>query len=437
MKTDQFPMTVAEAGVSAKIYRANQTKNGKTYPGFIVAYSLLGKRKQVFRASLDDAEAFAREACQRIANGEHLALTLTNSDRMAYVRACEALVPTKIALDTACRDYADAFAILNGRAGLAEVCRDWIKRNSVQLPRITIRAAVDELERQSLADKKSAHRRKQLAGLLGRFANDISLEVHNVTPEIVSRWLSALPLAERTRRNYRDMLGFFCRWLVMRGYLAKGTDWLEGVQNYSARKLGQIELFTPDEITTLLRYGEKHFQTMVPFLAVGAFAGLRHAEIARLDWREVELSEQPGESWLEVKAENAKTDVRRLVPVRDNLKAWLLPHRKSSGKLCPLANTTKQLLNLAAAAGVEWKHNALRHSCISYRIAECSDVPRVAEESGNSPQIIRTNYLRRVKPAVAAAWFAIMPAVKAKGRKLAVQPDAKPNFNPQPETAEK
>jgi hypothetical protein len=86
-----------------------------------------------------------------------------------------------------------------------------------------------------------------------------------------------------------------------------------------------------------------------------------------------------------------------------------LPLRKSHGEVCPYENTTKQLLKTAEAAGVEWKHNGLRHSFISYRVAECADVPRVADEAGNSPQIIRQHYLRRVKPAAAAQWFAVSP----------------------------
>ena len=62
-----------------------------------------------------------------------------------------------------------------------------------------------------------------------------------------------------------------------------------------------------------------------------------------------------------------------------------------------------------------WKKNALRHSFISYRVAECADVARVADESGNSPAIIKTNYLKRVKPDQAKEWFAIMPA-RGKGK---------------------
>jgi hypothetical protein len=46
---------------------------------------------------------------------------------------------------------------------------------------------------------------------------------------------------------------------------------------------------------------------------------------------------------------------------------------------------------------------------ISYRVVETADVSRVADEAGNSVAIIRQHYLRRVKPAEAARWFAIAP----------------------------
>ncbi len=219
------------------------------------------------------------------------------------------------------------------------------------------------------------------------------------------RWLSGLPLAERSRRNFRDVIGYFCRFCVRRGYLSKGTDWLEGVQNYTARKQGAILIYTPEEMKALLNAAGKR---IVPFLAIGAFAGLRHAEIARLDWSEIDLED----GFIEVRSiENTKSDQRRrLVPIKANLKAWLLPHKQKAGSVCPLKGTKDQLHLVAEAAKMDWRKNALRHSCISYRVAETGDVPRISDESGNSVQVIRTNYLRRVKPQVAAEWFAIQPS---------------------------
>ena len=56
-----------------------------------------------------------------------------------------------------------------------------------------------------------------------------------------------------------------------------------------------------------------------------------------------------------------------------------------------------------------WKRNALRHSFISYRVAEIQNVAQVALEAGNSPKIIFSNYRELVKAADAKKWFAIMP----------------------------
>jgi integrase len=300
--------------------------------------------------------------------------------------------------------------MLGGRATPLEVTRDWLRRNAVELPKITVADAVKEIKKQAETDGKSDLRRKQLANVLDRFAENFNLEVQTLTPKLIAEYLTALELAERTRRNHRDVIGFFNRWLVLRGYLAKGTDWLEGVQNYSARKLGQISTYTADEMRRLITVADKR---ILPMIVIGGFAGLRHAEIARLEWQDIDLEE----GFIEVKAENAKTDTRRIVPLKPNLKAFLKKLAKKSGKVVSVVNTTKQLLKTASDTAdaeneieaLEWKHNALRHTYISARVAETGDVPRVADEAGNSPQVIRTNYLKRMRPAAATEWFAIQP----------------------------
>jgi integrase len=417
MKAQRFPLTVTEGGVSAKIRKLTQIKGGKAYTVFIVDYVLLGKRRQVGRSDFEDAKQVALEACRQIANGQQMSLSLANADLLEYRRAQEALTPLGIKLDAAAHEYANAVALLGGRASLAEVCRDWLKVHARQLPHITVSEAVEKLVEQAGADGKSAARLHQLRVLLDRFAESFQCQVHTLTPRLVSEYLSSLLLSERSKRNHRDVIGFFNRWLILRGYLPKGADWLEGVQRYTARKLGEIEIYSPQEMTRLLLAAGD----MTPFFAISAFAGLRHAEIARLDWREIDLDD----GFIEVRAAKSKTGERRLVPVHDNLKNWLLPYRQPHGKVVSYANTTKQLLRVAKATGlkatdtapaipaVEWKHNALRHSFISYRVAECADVPRVSDEAGNSPQMIRQHYLRRVKPAESVAWFAIQPPQNA------------------------
>jgi len=400
---------IKKQGISVRIRPT--IKNGTTY--FVLDYRANGKRKLVWRASLEDAKAEADRAIEKITEGQAEVLNLTSSDAHTYTRFRAALQGIEKEIDEVAREYAEAYHLLGGRAGIVEVARDWLKRNAVDLPVITVADAVALLETQAETDGKSGHRQKQLAAALDAFAIAFNREVQSITPKLIADYLTALPFRERTKRNHRDTIGFFNRWLILRGYLAKGTDWLEGVQNYTARKLGEISTYSATEMRRLIAAADKR---ILPLIVIGGFAGLRHAEIARLDWQDIDLEE----NFIEVKASNAKTDTRRIIPIKPNLKKFLEKMAKDSGPVITVANTTKQLLKAAGDTGDDandieamgWKHNALRHTYISARIAESGDVPRVADEAGNSPQVIRTNYLKRMRPAAAAEWFAIEPEEK-------------------------
>jgi integrase len=390
-------------------------KNGATR--FVLDYRNQGQRKLVWRSTMAEARAAANGAIDKITEGQAEVLNLKSADAHAYTRAraildgSEGETRIDFQIDEAVRVFADCYRLLGGRASPVEVCRDWLKRNAVELPKITVADAVEQLKKQADTDGKSNDRQKQLAAALDAFATAFNWEVHALTPKMIADYLTALLFKERTKSNHRDTIGFFNRWLVLRGYLAKGTDWLEGVQKYTKRKLGEISNYSADEMRRLIDAAD---DKILPMIVIGGFAGLRHAEIARLDWQDIDLDE----GFIEVKAINAKTEMRRIVPLKANLKAFLQPLAKESGKVITVVNTTKQLLKAAADTGdvankikpLEWKHNALRHTYISARVAELGDVPRVADEAGNSSQVIRTNYLKRIRPAAAAEWFSIQPS---------------------------
>ena len=430
----EFPMTITVKGVpgiTTTIYKQERTKPDKDgrpqkYLSFIVSYSLSGKRKMEAHSDLADARAAAAEAIHKIDEGRQSILELSNRDREQYQRAKETLDPLAVDLDIAAREYADARTILNGTGTLAEAARFYLKAHAKELPRITVPAAVEKCLAQARADGKSRVRLHELEHYLNAFAKVMNVQLSEVTPGIVSRYLTAMTTSERTKKNARDIIGYLGRWCVLQGYLERGTDLVEGVQRYSM-KPGTIQIFTPAEISRLIENADAK---LLPYLVIGAFAGLRGAEILRLDWSEIDLQD----GFIEVKAEKAKTEVRRLVPVKPNLAEWLGPYQKKSGPVCSLKSIWNRFVELVStinkqlpkgspdSARMKWKKNALRHSYISYRVAECADVARVADESGNSPAIIRSNYLRRVKPTQAKEWFNVMPAVAEVVEKVVQMP---------------
>jgi integrase len=422
MNTERFPLTITESGVSAKIRRFTQVKNGTDYIAYVVEYSLLGKRTREWRSDLTEAKETAVQACRKIADGEHCALQLKNHDRLVYLRATEALIGTGIPLDVAASDFAQALSVLGDRTKLVEAAREYVARHSSALLKIKVREALDKLLEQAKTDRKSEQRQNRLASLLGQFADAFNIHVNELTPKLVGNYLAALPYAERTKANHRDMIGFFSRWCVREGYLPKGTDLLEGVQKYSKRKYGAVEILVPEEMVQLLTHVEDE---LLPFIALCGFAGLRSIEVQRLDWKDIDFED----GYIEIQEKTAKQHegeiLRRIVPMSANLKAWLLKVRKKSGPVCPFAKVENELEGLCKRSGVTWKHNCLRHSAISYRIAETGDVPRIADESGNSAYVIRKNYLSRRKPWQAAQWFGIMPGEASNIVYLPTAEDAK------------
>ena len=154
----------------------------------------------------------------------------------------------------------------------------------------------------------------------------------------------------------------------------------------------EIEILSVGQVARLL---ESASSDMLPFWAIGAFAGLRRAEIERLSWSEIDFDA----GVIEVKASKSKTATRRLVTIQPNLCEWLAPYRTRTGSVCPLnlqrkINEDRDRAELRAG----WPQNGLRHSFGSYHLARFGDAARLALEMGNSPQMIFRHYRQLVKP---------------------------------------
>lgn len=198
-------------------------------------------------------------------------------------------------------------------------------------------------------------------------------------------------------------------------------------------------ILSPTEAATLLA---KCDSAILPGVVIGMFCGLRQAEISRLDWSNVDLAG----SILTLAASVAKKSARRTVDIPENAKQWLASVEKKTGKVWPENEATRNLWNLARiGAGFgpfsstrtdvnaaqndpetkkpreglrPWPENALRHSAISYRLAQTRDLPRVATEAGNSPTTVKQHYAELVKPDMAEKFFSILPETPANVMKF-------------------
>jgi len=122
--------------------------------------------------------------------------------------------------------------------------------------------------------------------------------------------------------NYRRVLHLLFGFATARGYAADNP--IAGVQTEKVRG-HDVAIFTPSEITRLPAAASPDF---LPCLAIGAFAGLRSAEIERLEWTDIDLAGRH----IVIGASRAKTATRRIVPISDNWPHGLHPTQDRPAK---------------------------------------------------------------------------------------------------------
>jgi integrase len=287
--------------------------------------------------------------------------------------------------------------------------RDAAKFYLVHLKAVTgsrkVRDVVADLLAARIADGMSARYLGDLRVRLGRFVNSFGEEmIAGVSASRIDQWLRDLHVGAVTRNTFRRRLAVLFSFAKRRGYVAENP--IADVERAKERET-EIEILSTGQVARLL---ESASSDMLPFWAIGAFAGLRRAEIERLTWSEIDFDADV----IEVKASKSKTASRRLITIQPNLRKWLAPYRTHIGRACPV-NLQRKINDDRERAGLraEWPQNALRHSFGSYHLARFNDAAKLALEMGNSPATIFRHYRQLVRPKEAERYWNISPAAKA------------------------
>lgn len=290
-------------------------------------------------------------------------------------------------------------------AGVGATLRDATKHYMAHFQALnrscSVQTATGELLAAKRSDGSSARYLGDLRARLNRFAASFGEEpMAALTTRTVDDWLRALLVGGVTRNSYRRRLNTLFNFARRRGYV--DTNPVGNVERANENP-GPVGLLTIEETGRLLNCAA---EDMVPFWAIGAFAGLRTAEIQRLTWDEVHFDGD----FIEIKAAKSKTAARRLVTIQANLKIWLHAHGKSSGSISP-SNLHVRMKQDRLRAGMTraWPNNALRHSYASYHLAAFGDASKLALEMGNSPRMIFRHYRELVRPAAALSYWQIRP----------------------------
>jgi integrase len=321
----------------------------------------------------------------------------------------------RVSLLAAVSEFVEASAKLSGRT-LDEAVTGYL-RTVATVKRKDIGEAVTEFlqsdaprtkavngQRAQLSADYANHRKIQLRKFADTFPNTA---VCDLSKEHLDTFIGSLAdFSPKTRNHYRAAVGQFLRWAVRKDYLplTHRLGEADGLRPEHANT-AEVSFYTPRELAELLANAD---DTLRPLIAVGGLAGLRSAEMLRLDWADV--WRVPGH--IEITAGKSKTRQRRLVEICPALAAWLKPcHVHKTGKFWLGEERTflTHYGELCETAKVARKTNGLRHSFCSFHFALHANENLTAQQAGNSPAMIHAHYKGLATKAEAKKWFQVAP----------------------------
>ena len=417
------PLEIVESkNISVPMYDAG---NGKV----LLAYYAEGKRKLVKCKNRESGRKRAKELIEELASGSAHVATFTPKEAAAVNTAVDILRPHDIALTEAARQIAEANQILGGLGTIEEAVRLLVaERQRQHIPSRPFGEIVADFLEEVKPPARSYRHWQDCSARLGLAAErfktvpimdirtiDLENHLNTIQRRVVTKTgKKTLPGPGRkaTGRNRNNYRGVFCNlfsYAQRLGYLPRNIETEADHLREAPDRDANIEIYQPDEMQAIL---DGLPDKWIPFAAIGAFAGCRGAEIHRLDWKDIDLEERH----ITVESSKSKTGKRRVVPISDNLFAYLSPYAQKSGWVCPHFSHDSTLLqefaNAWEKAGINVRKvtNGFRHSYASYRIEEVKSLPQVAWEMNTSERKLRDNYLELVSAKKLLKWKQILPS---------------------------
>lgn len=364
-----------------------------------ITYVEAGRRKQKYFKTRGAAEKWAEEREEEaLAHGTDA--TISAAERSTVVDTRKALVEVGLTL------------------------RDAVELAITHQQRIMESCTVSEMIADSLATRKrtgvSARHVRDMQGKLGRFEQVFgSRSVVTITRKEVEDWLHGLKLAPSSFNSYRRILVVAFNDAKRNGFVDRNPAELVRQAKVIEAEVGIV---TPQEAAMLLAKADEAIR---PALALGLFAGLRMAELERIDWSEIHLEV----GHVQITAGKAKSARNRIIPISENLAAWLKPHERSEGSVWPESHQRGRKMMEAAhnAAGFgtakqvrdtkgkenelkKWPDNGLRHSYATYHLAFHENAHELALHMGHTnTALIFAHYRRPVTKETARVFWSITP----------------------------
>ncbi len=308
----------------------------------------------------------------------------------------------------------DTFGLLLAEMG-DEGVRYFSHRYSPRLAKVrpTTVAVALEKYRQFITDhdQVSKDHQRNVNSCFKLFAEKFGSErIDRIECTAVDEWLESRDYAASTRD----------KWLYgLRGLFNYAKDYLKALPQTLPTECDLVrrtkgdkapaEVFTIGEIITI----GSHLPDKETLLALTLvlFGHLRQEEAVELVAENFNRDEQGIPNSITANnnvVKRKKGEFRaRTIEIKPNLRRILAVLLPQKGPLFKSKSVFARIRRIAAALGIDWKHNALRHCCSSYAVAWGELEQKVADLSGHTVAVLRKNYLVSVAQEEARKYWKI------------------------------
>lgn len=298
--------------------------------------------------------------------------------------------------------YVTCEQLLDGKISLMDVVRDWVKRQ----PKVTAVDLRDAIEKYLETMAKRGLSKEHMAPVrsrLNQFAEAMPANISEITVQEVAKYLETYENL-RSRLNHRAALHKFFNWCQAQGMVTKGEPHAVTQTEVPKIKWVEPEIIPPEDLAKVLWVAKKVYPEIVVPIALGAFGGLRRAEIERLKCSEIDMEQ----GIITLSAAITKTNMRRVVTINATLRSWIQEYliRGQDFSDSSYVFKVRRCVEYVKAC---WPVNGLRHSFISYQVQREKNTAAVALEAGHSVSTLMKHYKCLCTPDNAEAWFAITP----------------------------
>jgi integrase len=418
--------SVRVGSVTVKIYPSKVKVGRKRYQQFRIAYyDHVGQLRRESRPTMAEAFDRAEKIAKDLSAGDKLAAQVTAERAASYARAESLIECTGKPIELIAAEAAEIHKILGGTVSPIAAVRDYARRHQTR-ELVDVSDAVAEMLAEKKAEGCSEIYLADLELRLEKFETAFPGAVQAITGPQIQRWLSSLrhyrtkkELGQNSLCNYRAAVQVLFEYCRGKKYIPDLSE-LDCVK-FTERRAGKSNPYSPDEMRIILSAAESSNRPAVrrslPWIVARAFSGIRNAEASRVRLRDFHAEEK----LIVMDRETTKTDRNRTIPLADNLAAWLAPFRAdlpADATLCGDYDPTEAMRHLFDDIGMKSRHNGLRDSYVSYRMALLHDAGKVSEETGHSATVLQRSYKsvrvngQPITETLARDWFGILPTIQ-------------------------